>query len=431
MRLKIVIAGVLAVGVLAGCSSSKSGDSSASGTKKVDLTFWSWVPNMDQVVAKWNQSHPNVHVTYSKEAQGDDLVTKILTASKAGNAPDLFQAEYQALPTYVSNNAIADITAQAGAVKSRFAPGVWSLVTLGSDHVYAIPQDAGPMMYYYRADLFDKYGLKVPATWDEFAQDAQTLHQKDPSRYLANFSAQDPGWFVGLAQQAGASWWTPSGSSWKVTVNDPATVKVIDFWGGLVASGVIDKRPSYTPEWNRALSDGTLLSWPGAVWSPGVLAADAPGTKGKWKVAALPQWNAGENRTGNWGGSSTAVSADSRHKAAAAEFATWLNTDPQATTELIRVGAVYPADTDAQSGPALQSPPDFFADQPGFYALARQVAGTARGFTFGPDVNVTYSIYKDALSTAIQSGTPFDGALTKMQDGTVADMKKNGFTVSR
>jgi multiple sugar transport system substrate-binding protein len=90
MRLKIVIAGVLAVGVLAGCSSSKSGDSSASGTKKVDLTFWSWVPNMDQVVAKWNQSHPNVHVTYSKEAQGDDLVTKILTASKAGNAPDLF-----------------------------------------------------------------------------------------------------------------------------------------------------------------------------------------------------------------------------------------------------------------------------------------------------------------------------------------------------
>ncbi len=431
-RLKIAVAGVLAMGLLASCSSGTSDDKSAAPkeTGKVELTFWSWAPDIDKIVAKWNASHPNIHVTFSKQANGDDLVTKILTASKAGNAPDLFQAEYQALPTYISNNAVADISKEAGGLKDKFSAGVWSLVTLGSDKVYAIPQDSGPMMYYYRADLFAKYGLKVPTTWDEFAQDAATLHKKNPKVYLANFSAQDPGWFVGLAQQAGASWWGTSGDTWKVSVTDAATTKVAQFWGNLVKQGVIDGQPSYTPKWNKALDDGTLASWPSAVWGPGVLSANAPSTKGKWKIAPLPQWAAGENKTGSWGGSSTAVSQNSKHKEAAAEFAAWLNTDPSATTDLVKISQIYPAATEAQSGPALQTAPDFFSDQPDFYTLAKQIAATAQPFTFGPNVNVTYAAYKDAFGKAIQSGDDFAAALSTMQSSTADDMKKNGFKVS-
>jgi len=432
MKMKSAVVIALAASLLAACSSSSDDGKEAAApaeTGKVDLTFWSWAPDIDKVVEKWNASHPNVHVTFSKQANGDDLVTKILTASKAGNAPDLFQAEYQALPTYVSNNAVADITKEAGGLKSKFAEGAWSLVTLGSDTVYAIPQDSGPMMYYYRADLFEKYGLTVPKTWDEFAQQAETLHKKDPKKYLTNFSAADPGWFVGLAQQAGASWWGVSGDSWKVSVNDAATKKVADFWGGLVQKGTIDKQPSYTPKWNKALADGTLLSWPSAVWGPGVLSSNAPKTAGKWKIAPLPQWTAGESKTGSWGGSSTAVSANSKHKAAAAEFAAWLNTDPAATTDLVKISQIYPAASDAQSGPALQTAPEFFKNQPDFYTVAKQIAGTAQGFTFGPNVNVTYAAYKDAFSKAIQSGA-FGGALDTMQTSTSDDMKKNGFKVS-
>ncbi|GAA3192693.1 ABC transporter substrate-binding protein [Actinocorallia longicatena] len=434
MRVKFAVAGVLALSLLATACGSSGDDESPETTPKaqgkVELSFWSWAPNIEKIVAKWNASHPDVHVTFSQQANGDDLATKILTASKAGNAPDVFQAEYQVLPTYISNNAVADIAKEAGDLKSRFADGVWSQVTLGGDAVYAIPQDSGPMMYYYRADLFEKYGLKVPTTWDEFAQQAEILHKKDPKKYLTNFSAADAGWFTGLAQQAGASWWSPSGDTWKVAVNDEATRKVAGFWSGLVQKDLIDKQPSYTPKWNKALADGTLLSWPSAVWGPGVLAANAPKTAGKWKIAPLPQWAAGENKTGSWGGSATAVSAGSKNKAAAAAFAAWLNTDSEATTDLVKESAVYPAATSAQTGPALQSAPEFFSNQPDFYTVAGQIAGTAQGFTFGPNVNVTYSAYKDAFAKAIASGGAFDGALDQMQTSTVDDMKKNGFKVS-
>jgi multiple sugar transport system substrate-binding protein len=413
--------------VAAGCSSGTK--SSSDADQKVNLTFWSWVPNIDKVVALWNAAHPDIHVDVSKQAQGDDEVTKVLTAAKAGNPPDLFQAEYQALPTLVSNDVAADLKKQTAAIRSHFADGVWQQVTLGTDAVYGIPQDSGPMMLYYRGDLFQQYGLTVPKTWDEFAALAATVRQKAPKSYLTTFSSGDPGWFAGLAEQAGAQWWSVSGKTWKVNVNDAATRKVADFWGNLVNQGLIDKQPMYTPEWNKALNDGTLLAWPSAVWGPGVLAGNAADTKGKWTMAPLPQWSAGENKTGNWGGSSTAIAAKSKHLDAAVQFAIWLNTDPQATAALVTQGGLYPADRAAQSGPALSAPPDFFAQQTNFYQLAKQIADTAAGVIWGPDVNVTYATYKDAFGKVITSRGAFSSAVDTMQQATVDDMKKNGFTV--
>ena len=161
-----------------------------------------------------------------------------------------------------------------------------------------------------------------------------------------------------------------------------------------------------------------------------MLSGNAPDTAGKWKVAPLPQWTAGDSKTGSWGGSSTAVTAGSKHADAAAKFAIWLNTSAEATTALVKEGGIYPAATSAQSGGALASAPAFFSNQPDFYQVAKAIAATAVGFTFGPNVNVTYSAYKDAFSKAITDHSAFSGAVDQMQTATVDDMKKNGFTVS-
>jgi multiple sugar transport system substrate-binding protein len=425
-----IMAVALGASLLTACSSSGSNNGNNTAGQKVDLTFWSWVPGIDKVVDIWNTSHPDIHVTVSKQAQGDEELTKVLTASQAGNPPDLFQAEYQALPTMVSNGVAADIKKYTASAQSQFAPGVWATVTLGTDSVYAIPQDSGPMMLYYRKDIFGQMGLQVPTTWDQFAQVAAQVRQKDKTKFLTTFSSADPGWFAGLAQQAGSTWWGVSGSTWSVTINDAATQKVASYWGDLVSKGLIDKQPMYTPEWNKALNDGTLIAWPSAVWGPGVLAGNAADTKGKWAMAPMPQWNAGDNKTGSWGGSSTAVAAKSKHIAQAAQFAIWLNTDPAATSALVTNGGIYPADSAAQSGPALAQPPDFFSNQPDFYPLAKQIAATAVGVTWGPNVNVTYATYKDAFAAAITNKTAFSGAVDQMETDTVNDMKKNGFTVS-
>ena len=56
----------------------------------------------------------------------------------------------------------------------------------------------------YRKDIFDKYGIDVPKTWDEFAAAARKLHAADPNVYLTNLAANQNGAWMGLLWQAGA-----------------------------------------------------------------------------------------------------------------------------------------------------------------------------------------------------------------------------------
>jgi multiple sugar transport system substrate-binding protein len=437
MRAATIVAAtaLLAAACSGGTSPATTGAATSGGAgsgQKVELTFWTWAPNMDKVVAGWNSTHPDIQVTVNKQDGGDPAVTKLLTAIKAGNgAPDVMQAEYQKIPTLVSADALADISGDISPdLAKQFPAGVWNAVTLGGKTVYGIPQDSGPMEFYYRADVFDQLGLKVPTTWAEYADVAAKLHAADPTKYLGTFSAADAGWFTGLAQQAGASWWGVDGNAWTVSINDAATLKVADYWGGLVESGVIDNKPMYTPEWNASLNNGTQVGWLSAVWAPGVLTGDAADTAGKWKMAPLPQWDPAKPSTGNWGGSAVAVTAQSKHVKEATQFITWLNTDQSAVNALVAQSGVYPADTPAQAK-ALAAPPAFFPNQPDFYTLAGTIAQTAGSFTFGPNVNVAFSAYNDNFGKAAEakSRAAFTAAVQAMQKTTVDDLKSSGFSV--
>ena len=413
-----------------GCSTGGNSGSGDSGP--VELTYWAWAPKIEEVAELWNEKNPDIQVSVKRQDGGDPAITKLLTAIKAGSgAPDMIQAEYQKIPTLVSSDALTDL-ADSGAsdLEDEFAPGVWSAVTLDSDAVYAVPQDSGPMMAYYRTDILESFGLSVPTTWDEYAETARALHAADPTKYLGTFSANDAGWFTGLAQQAGASWWGIDGDAWSVEIDEEPTQQVAEYWGGLVEEGTIDNKPMYTPEWNAGLNDGTQVGWLGAVWGPGVLGGSAADTAGKWELAPLPQWDASAPATGNWGGSSTAVTSQSEHPEEALEFITWLNTDPEAVAALVETSGIYPASTDAAAS-ALATAPEFFSNQPDFYDIAADIAETASPFTYGPNVNVTYSAYNDEFAKAAEARTQaaFIDAVSSMQEITVADMKKTGFTV--
>src|ERR1700733_4812154 len=433
------IAGVtLAALVAAGCSSGgsssttppsgSSSSSSAASGQKATLTFWTWVPNMDKIVATWNQAHPDIQVQVQTQSAGDPYLTKLLAAAKGGNPPDVAQVEYQVLPTLVSSNYLADISKYAGNLKDDFPVGIWNQVTLGTRSLYGIPQDAAPMAFFYRADEFTKYHLTVPTTWAQFAADAKKLHAEAPGVYLGTFSSADPGEFAGLTQQAGAQWWTASGSAWKVGIDSAASQRVASFWQSLVASGGVNNQPQWTAAWNKGMNDGQYIAWVSDVWAPSDFPTDAPAGAGKGGMPELPQWTAGANVVGNWGGSSTAVMAASKHQQDAAKFVAWLNTSAAGTAALVSQGGIYPADSAAEA--AIGSAPSYFSNQPNFWSLAKDYASQAANVTWGPDVNVAYSEFTTVFGSAATSKSSFLSPLSSVQSAVVSDMKKSGFTVA-
>lgn len=431
-RRRVLSAGAALGGATLGAT-ALAGCGSVTGSDAVELTFWSWAPGIEDVVAVWNEQNPDVQVLVSRQDAGDAAVTKLLTAVRAGNgAPDLVQVEYQAITSLVAANAVADLSADLDpSTAGHFAEGIWSSVGLQGDSVYAVPQDTGPLQFYYRGDVFDELGLAEPSTWDDYADAARAIHEADESMFLGTFSSTDPGQFVGLVQQAGASWWEIAGDRWKVAIDAEPTRRVAEFWGGLVEEGVIATEPMYTPQWNAALNDGTQVGWVSAAWAPGVLAGNAGSTAGEWRMATIPQWEAGDAATGNWGGSTTAVTVDAAHRAEAVRFAEWMNTSTDGVLALVQKSGVFPADLPGAPA-ALAEPPEFFANQSDFYELSTDNAAGVRPFTFGPNVNVSYAIFNDAFATATRTGTAaaFGDAIRAVHDGTVADLENQGYLLA-
>ena len=419
-----------AVTALAACSSGTS-SSSGSANQVVHLTYTNWDNGMQTVVNTWNKENPKIQVKLIKPSgTGYTLYNKLITDNSAGTNPDVAEIEYQALPEMISSKVVVSLNKYVPNLSSTYSQAAIGQVEF-QGKIYGVPQNICPMAFFYRKDIFQHLGLTAPTTWAQYAEDAIKIHKANPKEYLGNFDAGDPEWFAGLAEQAGANWWTASGDKWTVGISDPATQKVAAYWEGLVKEGVISPEPSFSTQWNTDMNNGTMVGWVSAQWAPNQLPSLAPNTAGKWEAAPLPAWAAGDSTVGTWGGESEVVTSDSKHPAQAAKFVAWMNSTEQGLNLLIKNVNAFPAATFAQSLPALNTPPPFMSDQPDFYALMKTLAQHVRNFQiWGPNASVTFNSYSDAFAAALQNHTSFGQALSTVQDTTVSGMQKSGFTVS-
>ena len=430
----LAIAAAAAVLTLAACSSGGSSStgatsSTSSGSSKVTLTFWSWVPGISQSVNLWNKSHPDIQVNLDETTSGNaGTYAKMFSALQAGNAPDLGQVEYATLPNFEHVGGLVDLS-QYGAdnVKQDFVPWTWAQVTQGGA-VYAIPQDTGPMGLFYRADLFKKYGLTVPTTWAQYLSDAEKVHAAHPNVYITAFPSNDAQWFSGLAWQAGAQWFSTSGDTWVAGIDDAASQQVASYWQQLISDHLVKIDQDFTTTWYKDLSDGTLLTWPTAVWGENTLITNAASTKGDWRVAPLPNWGSAQSN-GNWGGSTTVVFKDSKHPAQAAEFAEWLNTNQSSITGLITQGGLYPADLQGEQQPAANSPVAFYGGQNIWQVFEADGKLVNTSFQWGPIMSTTFTQMADGFGSATSGSSTLNQVLSSTQSQTINSMKQQGFSV--
>lgn len=297
---------------VAGC-----GDDTEEPGGPVTIKVWAWYPAFQPVVDLFNRTHTDVRIEWTNAGTGQDQYTKLQTALKAGKgAPDVVMLEFQELPTFQLTKHLVDLGKYgANEVRDEYADWAWKQVSNG-DAVYAIPVDAGPMAMLYRQDIFDKYGLTVPKTWAEYQEQARKLKAASPESFMTDFGANDGGFMTGLLWQAGARPfdYTPAqAANIGLRVNSEPAKKVMAYWQEMVAGGLADTTAFGTTDFYNGLGSGKYATYLAAGWGPGYLASVAKSTAGKWRAAPLPQWTAGEDAQGDWGGSSFAVTDQSKH----------------------------------------------------------------------------------------------------------------------
>ena len=408
------------------------GGSTSSGTNgPVTLTFWTWVPNIQSEINLFEQSHPNIHIKLVNAGQGSPEYTKLRTALKANSgAPDVVQIEFEYLPTFELTNKLVDLS-QYGAndIKNDYVPWTWSQVSQGSK-VYAIPQDSGPTGLLYRKDIFDQYHLPVPQTWDQYAQEAITLHKANPQIYMTDFPTNDPGWFTALTWQAGSRPFKVNGTNVAIHLDDPATLKVANYWGNLIQAKAIQTAPDFTNDWYAGLGKGTYASWITAAWGPVFLSGVAASSSGKWRAAPLPQWTSGDRASSNWGGSTDAVTTQSAHPKEAAEFAIWLNHDKNSATMLNQKQFLFPTLHSVLTAPSFNAPVPFYGGQQVNQVFTASSDNVDTSFQWSPFQDYVFTQLTDQLGSAIDGKVSYEQAMHNLQNSTVSFAKSQGFTVS-
>jgi multiple sugar transport system substrate-binding protein len=327
----------------------------------ITLEVWSWVGGLDKAAQLFEQAYPNIKVHVNNVGGGPAEYQKLQTAIKAGSGgPDVAQIEYDFLPSFIVTDGLADL-AKYGAtgVKAYFVPWTWGQVSPDGKIVYGIPQDTGPLALLYNKKIFDQYGLAVPATWDEFAQQAEKLAQSSNGKVkMANFYTTSAPWMMGLVWAAGGEFFKISGDNWIQTLNSPESEKVLTYWNNLVKKKYVAALPGFTAEFYQAVGDGQIAGSIEAAWGPGVTAASLNDrTSGEWRVAPLPQWSKDQPfRSGNWGGSCNVVPKQSKHPKAATLFCVWLNTAKGPVLSNWTNYAIFPASLAGLNSPDLNQP---------------------------------------------------------------------------
>ncbi|GLY06013.1 MULTISPECIES: extracellular solute-binding protein [Actinoplanes] len=434
--LGIVLTSALA---LTACSSTSDDSTESSGAAScapssgpVTLNFTSWIPGIETVVKAWNDKNPDIQVTVQTGPNGNGgTYQNFFNQLKAGNAPDLGQIEYDALPSFRVQDGLTNLAdcTEVTAAKDQFVDWTWGQVTFGEENsVYGIPQDAGPMALFYRKDLFEKNGIAIPTTWDEYAAAAEKV--KAAGGYITNFSQSDINQFAGLAWQAGGRWFANDGSQWTVNLQDEGTTKVANYWQGLLDKKLVSTVPPWTTEWDNAYNKGNAWTWVSAVWGANSISSGAPDTSGKWAVAPMPQWTAGGTSAGNWGGSSTAVFKGSKHPYEAAKFALWLNTDQEALTLLNKEANLYPATKSGATLPALSEGVEFYGGQKIYDVFATASTQVAADFVWGPTMTSTYATASDGFKAAVSGSGTLADALKTTQTATIDTLKSQSIPVA-
>jgi trehalose/maltose transport system substrate-binding protein len=249
-----------------------------------------------------------------------------------------------------------------GAEKSHFEPIVANN-TVGGQFV-AMPWFTDAGLLYYRKDLLEKHGEKVPTTWDELAASAKKIQD-------AERAANDK--FQGFVFQAKAyegltcdalEWVDSFGGGTivdgegNITINNAKAAAALDAaasWVGTIApEGVLN----YAEEEARGVwqsgNAAFMRNWP---YAYGLGNADDSAIKGKFGVTALPKGGADGKNTGTLGGWQLAVSKYSKNPEVAADLVMFL-TSEAAQKQRALEGSYLP------TIPALYKDADILAKNP-------------------------------------------------------------------
>ena len=377
------------------------------------VTIWMWKAAHDpltnsRVLDEFKKIHPDVEVEVVEYAPAD-VYQKLPLALQAGTgAPDISLVENSHLAQIVALGGLTDMTEWVTPYLDKMNAYKWADAKL-DDKYYAMPWDSGPVVFYYRRDVFDAAGLpsdpdsvsEAVATWDGYFTVCQTIMEKTGSACFSNNKANNYGrLYEMMLWQQGLGYYNAEG---QVTIDSPENIATLEmlkkFWDANLTSDQLE----WTDGWYAELAAeteakpiATLIEagWMGAFLKGWI----ATGTEGKWGVALMPAMADGQIRAANDGGSAFVIPEQSQNKEAAWALTEFLFGRVDSQVALFKASDFLPSLEEAYADPVFSEPDPFFADDPVRQTYVDVVKVVPIAYVYGP----YYPEMNGFVATAIQ-----------------------------
>ena len=314
----VIVLGLCATAVVA---STASGGSQATITLRVGL-FGDF--GYHDLYQKYEKTHPNIDIKEDVQSYPDhhsNLAKHLAVGSGADDIESIevgFIANFKSQPSnFVNMNKLG-----VKKLKNQWLDWKWRQSVAPNGAQIGLGTDVGSLAICYRRDLFKKAGLptsraavsKLWPTWQAYVATGKRFQKHAPKG--VSFFDSGSNVYNAMIGQLNPAYYNAKGkvvvgSNPKVKAAYALTMKAIQAHesAGLAA---------FSNEWNTGYKKATFATVTCPAWMMGYIQGQAPKSKGKWDIAAVPGGG------GNWGGSFLTVPKQSSHPKEAYDLAKYL-----------------------------------------------------------------------------------------------------------
>jgi multiple sugar transport system substrate-binding protein len=294
-----------------------------------------YLEELDAIVTAFEETNPGITVEV-ETAPFADYFTLLQADVVGGDAPDVFELNYENFVTYAANDTLLDVSSYVSA-DAPFYPRALEAFTYEGQQL-ALPATFSTVLLFYNADLFDQAGVAYPTaewTWDDARAAAEAIRALGDDTWGLYSPVQFWEFYKKAAQHGECSFFNAEMT--ESTINSSACVETLETMVSFMNDGLMPTAADLS-----GVSDGELFSsgrlgmLVTGIWMFGAF-AEAPFN---WDVQIEPALN---QHAHHFFANGVAVSATTANPEAAAAWAQFLASSETAANVRVEAGWELPA----------------------------------------------------------------------------------------
>ena len=291
---------------------------------ETEITIWAWnvaAKALVESAKSFNQKYPKIKVNVQEYGLAQNVYERYSVILSSGvGVPDIIQIESDYVQTFAETypqyffdmNGYIDID-------GKVDPSKISTSYDSEGKLVSIPWDSGPVVMFYREDLFNQAGIDINSiiTFEDYISAGKKLKERFPNITMTGLPfTQDENLFRCLLVANKSYYLNNKG---EITVASSKAIETLQMIKRLIDEGVAKN----TINWDGGIvanKNGELASWIMGGWWGGTIKDQMPEMKGKWKIAPIPAFPDGARASSSGGAGLSITASEPIKQAAALEF---------------------------------------------------------------------------------------------------------------